>query len=246
MHTPFIYTVPCFTVKPLVCVSAAGCWVRDGINLRLEIGICSVGEPDTALASLAAPVAAAAAAKTKPDSAAAGQQQQQQAIACMHQRDQQWGSGNHEDTDGAPPARSQQHKRHSKAQPQQQQKRQKISEAGHGQQVTNRRGQQQQQQQQPTAAFPDKRLEIVAASPVPAGAEVHNTYGGRRGLGLQCRMIRLLAKLRGVSVPEQRLVLSAAVTVLCTNVYSSVSPVFDAAKCAARSVAAAPSSICAG
>ncbi|KAF6262972.1 hypothetical protein COO60DRAFT_557117 [Scenedesmus sp. NREL 46B-D3] len=145
---------------------AAGCWVRDGVNLRLEIGICSVGPPDTLLASMTDPGSAAAAA-----AAAAGDSHHTHGVGCSGH-----GEAAKESTEEA---QQEQQKRRDASPPElasQQQKKQKTDqkqeEAAEPLEATTRQQQQQQQQQ-----FPEKRLEIVAASPVPAGAEVHNTYG---------------------------------------------------------------------
>lgn len=128
----------------LVCGGTGLSWVRDGVNLRLEIGICSLGPPDSN--DLAA-AAAAAAANSSHNHAHAHHD---------HEDRQQGGLGHIADhcEDQCSSECSHQSKR---------QRTEKLDPT--------------QQQQQLQQQWPEKRLEIIAASPVPAHAEVHNTYG---------------------------------------------------------------------
>lgn len=101
----------------------------DGINLRLEIGICSMGPADSKELPPApgtAPPAAAAAVGTADGSNDAAAPEEQPATKKRKVQQQQPEDG--------------------------------------------QQGASKQQQ------WPEKRLEIVAASAVRAGAEVHNTY----------------------------------------------------------------------
>ncbi|KAF8061932.1 davT [Scenedesmus sp. PABB004] len=143
---------------------AAGSWVRDGVNLRLEIGICSLGDPDARLAPGPAP-AGAAAAEAEEDAAGgadAGEQPHAHAGggdcggcasgACGKRKagEQQLGGGGKK-------ARQEQGQEQGQGQEQEQE--------------------QQEQEQQEQPEFPAERLDIIAASPIAPGAEVHNTYG---------------------------------------------------------------------
>lgn len=99
-------------------------WIRDGVNLRLEIGICSMGPADS---------------RTLPDTPT---------------------------TQAATPAAAAEEQPAKKRRVQQQESVQQLDQEG--------------QQEAKEGHWPEKRLEIVAASAVAAGAEVHNTYVSRK------------------------------------------------------------------
>jgi hypothetical protein len=107
----------------LSACTAAARWVRDGVNLRLEIGICSMGPPDS---------------RDLPDTPT---------------------------TQAATPAAAAEEQPAKKRRVQQQESVQQQDQEG--------------QQEGKEGRWPEKRLEIVAASAVAAGAEVHNTYVSR-------------------------------------------------------------------
>lgn len=167
-------------------LAAAGSWVRDGLNLRLEIGICSIGDPDYSVAAGPDVAAAAVAPGVEHSGATASRQVTQEAAGGQggdhghHQHtisppalEAGQAAAASDDVDGAVGDRSSKRRRTNSQQQQQQQEVQEVQEDLPVDRLPAGKGQQQPQ----AVSLPDQRLDIIAASAIAGGCEVHNTYG---------------------------------------------------------------------